>query len=233
LRLHMQTSGRSLIAHHFKNNLTRTAVELTLAYINAINSCHSNSADEPFTTPSAEYVQLAAQAQAILLEESGLFKYIMNVFGGSPGMRIIEQAVEQGILVEFDQIDRLGGVLAAIEQRYQRSQIQAAAHQYETQIDNGVRPIVGLNRYHDQHALLPEVHLIRTPRKRKQLQIERLREFKRRHQEEAQRALESLTQVVNSGGNVFAELIHTVEVCSLGQISGRLAELVGRYRPTM
>ena len=73
-KLHTQTSGRSLIAHDFKNNLTRTAVELMLAYINATNSCHSNSADEPFTTPAEEYVRLAAQAQAILLEESGLFK---------------------------------------------------------------------------------------------------------------------------------------------------------------
>src|SRR5205809_2462474 len=51
-KLHTQTSGRSLIAAEFKNNLTRTAAELILAYINATNSCHSNSADEPFTTPS-------------------------------------------------------------------------------------------------------------------------------------------------------------------------------------
>ncbi len=233
LRLHTQTSGRSLIAHHFKNNLTRTAVELMLAYINATNSCHSNSADEPFTTPSAEYVQLASQAQAILLEETGLFKYMMHAFGGSPGMRIVEQAVEEGILAEFDQIDRLGGVLAAIEHRYQRSQIQASAHHYETQIYNSVRPIIGLNRYRDPAEALPDLHLIRTPHKRKQLQIDRLSEFKRRHQESAKRALEALTEVVESGGNVFAELIHTVEVCSLGQITGRLAELVGRYRPTV
>lgn len=232
-RLHTQTSGRSLVAHHFKNNLSRTAVELMLAYINATNSCHSNSADEPFTTPSAEYVQLASQAQAILLEESGLFKYMMNAFGGSPGLRIVAQAVEAGILAEFDQIDRLGGVLAAIEQRYQRSQIQAAAHQYETQINTGVRPIVGLNRYCEPAESLPEVHLIRCSRKQKQRQIDRLSEFKRCHQESAKRALEALTEVVESGGNVLAELIHTVEVCSLGQITGRLAELVGRYRPTV
>src|SRR4029079_16813086 len=90
LKLHTQTSGRSLIAHEFKNNLTRTAVELLLAYINATNSCHSNSADEPFTTPGEEYVRLAAHAQAVLLEETGLFKHTMNLFTGSPGMQIIE-----------------------------------------------------------------------------------------------------------------------------------------------
>src|SRR3989442_14583163 len=105
-KLHTQTSGRSLIAHEFKNNLTRTAVELMLAYINATNSCHSNRADEPFTTPSEEYVRLAAQAQAVLLAETGLFKLMMNTLGGSPGMKIVEQAVEEAILKEFDEIDR-------------------------------------------------------------------------------------------------------------------------------
>ncbi|MBV9464025.1 MAG: methylmalonyl-CoA mutase, partial [Verrucomicrobiae bacterium] len=139
-RLHTQTSGRSLVAASFKNNLTRTAIELILAYINATNSCHSNSADEPFTTPSEEYVRLASHAQSIVLEESGLFKHLQNVFAGSPGLRAVETAVESAILDEFSEIDRLGGVLAATEQRYQRSQIQAAAHRYEQQIQEGIRP---------------------------------------------------------------------------------------------
>src|SRR5205823_1233834 len=86
-KLHTQTSGRSLIAAEFKNNLTRTAAELMLAYMNATNSCHSNSADEPFTTPSEEWIRLAAHGQAILLEESGIFKHTMNMLSGSPGMK--------------------------------------------------------------------------------------------------------------------------------------------------
>ena len=69
-----------------------------LAYMNATNSCHCNSADEPFTTPSEEYVRLAAHAQAILLEESGLFKHMMNMLSGSPGMKILERALEAAIL---------------------------------------------------------------------------------------------------------------------------------------
>ena len=84
-KLHTQTSGRSLIAAEFKNNLTRTAAELMLAYMNGTNSCHSNSADEPFTTPSEEWIRLAAHGQAILLEESGIFKHTMNMLSGSPG----------------------------------------------------------------------------------------------------------------------------------------------------
>src|SRR3982750_1579391 len=86
-KLHTQTSGRSLIAAEFKNNLTRTATELILSYMNATNSCHSNRADEPFSTPTEEWIRLAAHGQAILLEESGIFKHTMNMLSGSPGMK--------------------------------------------------------------------------------------------------------------------------------------------------
>lgn len=232
-RLHTQTSGRSLIAQEFKNNITRTAVELMLAYISATNSCHSNSADEPFTTPDEEYVRIAAQAQPILLEETGLFKTMMNTFGGAPGVKIIEREIQKGILAEFREIDRLGGVLGAVEHRYQRSQIQAAAHRYERQVNDGSRPIVGLNRYRSEATENPKVKIVRTPRGKKRLQIERLREFKRRHAKEAQDALDALASTVKSGGNVFAELINTVEHCSLGQITSCLQDIVGRYRPTV
>jgi methylmalonyl-CoA mutase cobalamin-binding domain/chain len=233
LKLHTQTSGRSLVAHEFKNNLTRTAVELMLAYMNSTNSCHSNSADEPFTTPSEEYVRLAAQAQAILLEESGLFKHVMNLLSGSPGMKAVERAVGDAVLAEFREIDRLGGVLAAVEHRYQRSQIQAAAHRYERQIYDGTRPIIGLNRYRAEGEAHLEVPIVRTDRKKKQLQADRLAKFKRRNARQAAESLDKLSKVVEEGGNVFEQLIETVEHCSLGQITARLHELVGHYRPTV
>ena len=232
-RLHTQTSGRSLIAHEFKNNLTRTAVELLLSYINATNSCHSNSADEPFTTPGEEYVRLAAHAQSILLEETGLFRHMTNLLGGSPGMQLVEQAVERAILDEFRALDRLGGVLPAIELRYQRAQIQTAAHRYEQQIADGTRPVIGLNRYITPADQLAEPKVVRTPRSKKQLQVDRLRKFKHRHRAASQRALDELAKVVECGDNVFAQLIKTVEFCSLGQITSRFFEVVGRYRPSV
>src|ERR1700751_3122087 len=117
-KLHTQTSGRSLIAADWRNNLTRTTAELMLACMNATNSCHSNSADEPFTTPSEQYARYAAHAQSIVLEESGLFKHMMNTLSGSPGMKIVGNAVEAAILEKFRQIDRQGGVLAAVDRRY-------------------------------------------------------------------------------------------------------------------
>ena len=181
---HTQTSGRSLVAAEFKNNLTRTAAELMLSYMNGTNSCHSNSADEPFTTPSEEWIRLAAHGQAILLDESGIFKHTMNMLSGSPGMKAVERAVEAAILEEFREIERLGGVMGAVENRYQRSQIQTAAHRYERQIYDGTRPIIALNKYRNDSEEMPEFELARTPRAKQQLQVDRLKKFKAKNARE-------------------------------------------------
>jgi methylmalonyl-CoA mutase len=238
LKLHTQTSGRSLVAAGFKNNLTRTAIELLIAYLNATNSCHSNSADEPFTTPSEEYVRLASHAQSILLEESGLFKHTMNLLAGSPGLLALERAVERGILEVFREIDALGGVLPAMEQRYQRSKIQESALRYEQQVNSGERPIIGLNKYSDENVgdqprPADAVALARTPPRRQREQVERLRAWKTKNAKRAPEALQRLENVVRGNGNVFAELLNAVEVCSLGQITACLTSVVGKFRPMM
>jgi methylmalonyl-CoA mutase N-terminal domain/subunit len=230
LKLHTQTSGRSLIAAEFQNNLTRTAVELMLSNMNYTKSCHSNSADEPFTTPTEKYATLASHGQSIIMEESGVFKHMMNIFGGAPGLLILEKQVEQAILEVFREMDTLGGVLAAQEQRYQRSKIQEAGHAYEKQIYSGQRPIIGLNKYVNNEPM-PSVPLARTSPKKQRLQVDRLRAFKKKHAKRSSAALQQLENVVRGQGNVFAELIDTVEVCSLGQITSCLTNVVGKFRP--
>lgn len=230
-RLHTQTSGRSLVSAAFRNNLTRTAAELMVAYAGATNSCHSNSADEPFTTPTEEYVRLASQAQAILLEESGLFRHMMGVFSGGPAMAVLSRRVEAAILELFREIDAVGGVMAAVEQRFFRSRIQESAHRYERQIADGRRPIIGLTKYRDPAETFPTVRLARTPKDRQELQVSRLREFKHRHEGPARAALERLEHVARTGGNTFEVLLDAVEVCSEGQITARLKEVWGEYRP--
>jgi methylmalonyl-CoA mutase len=153
------------------------------------------------------------------------------MLSGSPGMKAVERAVETAILDEFREIERLGGVLAAVEERYQRSQIQNAAHRYEQQIYDGTRPIIGLNRYRDGADDIPEVKLARTSRNKQQLQVDRLAKFKKKNVEKAKRALDKLAEVVERGENCFPTLLEAAEVCSLGQITGRLQEVVGRFRP--
>jgi len=145
----------------------------------------------------------------------------MNMLSGSPGMKAVERAVEKAILDEFREIESLGGVMGAVENRYQRSQIQNAAHRYEQQIYDGTRPIVGLNRYRNGSDEMPEIELARTPRAKQQLQVNRLKKFKAKH----------AAAVEKTNENCFPALLEAVEVCSLGQITGRLQHIVGRFRP--
>src|SRR5205823_3286717 len=140
-------------------------------------------------------------------------------------MKAVERAVEKAILDEFRKIESLGGVLAAVENRYQRSQIQSAAHRYEQQIYEGLRPVIALNRYRngtDEDG--PEIELVRTPRSKQQLQVGRLKKFKRNNEKKATAALDKLADVVDSQENCFPALLEAAEVCSLGQISERLQE---------
>src|SRR5207245_2838020 len=155
----------------------------------------------------------------------------MNMLSGSPGMKAVERAVEAAILEEFREIERLGGVLAAVEDRFQRSQIQSAAHRYEEQIYDGTRPIIGLNKYRNGSDDVPEIKLARTPRAKQQLQVDRLAKFKKKNAEKAKRALDRLVDVVERGENCFSTLLEAVEVCSLGQIACHLQEGVGRFSP--
>src|SRR5918998_465825 len=192
---------------------------------------HPKKPHEPFTTPSEEWIRLAAHGQAILLEESGMFKHTMNMLSGSRGMKAVERAVEAAILEEFREIERLGGVMGAVENRYQRSQIQTAAHRYEQQIYNGVRPIIALNKYRNENEEMPEFELARTPRAKQQLQVDRLKKFKAKNARKAEEALNRLADVVETDENCFPALMEAAEVCSLGQICERLQEVVGRFRP--
>src|SRR3989442_2846309 len=112
---------------------------------------------------------------------------------GPPGIKAAERAVETAILDEFREIERLGGVLAAVEERYQRSQIQNASHRYEQQIYDGTRPIIGLNRYRNGADDIPDVKLARTPRSKQQLQVDRLAKFKKEKAEKAKRGLDKLS----------------------------------------
>ena len=121
--------------------------------------------------------------------------------------------------------------MGAVENRYQRSQIQNAAHRYEQQIYNGTRPIVGLTRYRSLEDEMPEIELARTPRKKQELQVRRLKQFKKKNEGKAEKALDKLAAVVESGENTFTALLEAVEVCSLGQITERLQEVVGHFRP--
>ncbi len=236
LKYHCQTSGRSLHSQDIQFNDIRTTLQALCAIYDNCNSLHTNAFDEAITTPSAESVRRALAIQLIINREWGLTKN-ENMNQGSFIFEELTHLVEEAVLNEFDQITKRGGVLGAMETGYQRSKIQEESIYSETLKHSGELPIIGVNTFRDPDADLDQlnesVELSRATEEEKQSQLKRLADFKKRHEKEAPAALERLQKVAISGENIFAELMNTVRVCSLEQITQALYDVGGQYRRGM
>ena len=231
-KYHIQTSGRSLHARAIQFNDIRTTLQALTAIYDNCNSLHTNAYNEAITTPTEESVRRAMAIQMIINREFGMAQN-ENLLQGSYILEELTDLVEEAVLGEFDRINERGGVLGAIELQYQRRKIQEESLQYELKKDSGELPIVGVNTFIDPKGEeeSEEVELARATNNEKDEQIERLRSFHRRHEAESDAALSRLKRVaLREDGNVFAELMTTVRVASLGQISHALYEVGGQYR---
>jgi methylmalonyl-CoA mutase len=239
LKYHIQTSGRSLHSQEIQFNDIRTTLQALCAVYDNCNSLHTNAYDEAITTPSDESVRRALAIQLIINREWGLARN-ENMNQGSFIVEELTQLVEEAVLMEFDRISERGGVLGAMETGYQRSLIQEESMHYEMLKHTGELPIIGVNTFRDPEAEKVDfaetqtcIPLQRATEEEKESQLRRLAEFQKRGEKEAPAALERLQQVALNGGNVFAELMETVRVCSLGQITKALYEVGGQYRRNM
>jgi methylmalonyl-CoA mutase len=236
LKYHIQTSGRSLHSQDIQFNDVRTTLQALCAIYDNCNSLHTNAFDEAITTPSAESVRRALAIQLIINREWGLTAN-QNMNQGSFIIEQLTDLVEEAVLKEFDRITERGGVLGAMETGYQRGKIQEESMYYEMLKHTGRLPIIGVNTFRDPDAgaeLLNEsIELARATEEEKQSQLNRLAQFKKRHASEAPAALQRLQNVALSGDNIFAELMNTVRVCSLGQITQALYDVGGKYRRNM
>ncbi len=232
LKYHVQTSGRSLHAQEIQFNDIRTTLQALLALQDQCNSLHTNAYDEAITTPTEESVRRAMAIQLINTRELGWLKN-ENPIQGSHFVTWLTDRVERAVLEEFDRLNARGGVLGAMETQYQRSCIQEQSLYYERRKHDGSLPIVGVNTFLPPQAadLTPRLdQLSRATPEEKQQQLDHLAAFHAAHAGAAGPALERLQRVARAGENVFAELMHTVRVASLGQITHALYEVGGRYR---
>lgn len=236
LKYHIQTSGRSLHSQEIQFNDIRTTLQALCAVYDNCNSLHTNAFDEAITTPSHESVRRALAIQLIINREWGLAKN-ENMIQGSYIVDELTRLVEEAVLEEFEKLSERGGVLGAMETGYQRSRIQEESIYYEGLKHSGALPIVGVNTFreadHDFEELSDGVELSRATVEEKESQLKRLADFKKRNEKTAPDALQKLHKVVLAGDNVFEELMNTVRVCSLGQITQALYDVGGQYRRNM
>ena len=236
LKYHIQTSGRSLHAQEMDFNDIRTTLQALMAIYDNCNSLHTNAYDEAVTTPTEESVRRAMAIQMIITKEFGLARN-ENSLQGSFIIEELTDLVEEAVMAEFERIDQRGGVLGAMETQYQRSRIQDESMLYEHKKHNGELPIVGVNTFlnprADEAGFNTTGELARATKEEKEQQILNLRAFHELNKDKAPAALKVLQETAIAGGNIFAELMETVKVASLGQISHALYEVGGKYRRNM
>ena len=237
LKYHIQSSGRSLHAQEYTWNDYRTTLQALYALADNANSLHTNSRDEAFGTPTEDTVRDAVAIQLILSKEYGWLQN-ENPLQGSYVTNWLTDSVEEEIQKIFEEMNRRGGVLGALEVNYQRNRIQEESMIYEHKKHSGELPIIGVNTFEEgaDNSLSIEgfdVDVTRSDESERMMVIERNKIFRETHAKEAEKGLERLKKVAREGGNLFEVMMDIVQYCTVGQVTQALFETGGKFRRNM
>lgn len=230
LRFHTQTAGVSLTAQQPMNNVARVAVQALAAVLGGTQSLHTNSLDEAWALPSEHAVQIALRTQQIIAQESGVTNTV-DPLGGSYFLEALTNRLEEEAYSYFNKIDKLGGVLPAIERGFQQREIADAAARYQSEIDKKSRIIVGVNDFEVEEEL--KVPLLRVDETGEKRQLERLGRIRRERNgtrvEASLRAIrEAATDPRKNLMPLFVDAVNAY--ATLGEIMGVLRQVWGEYR---
>ncbi|MEW5720819.1 MAG: methylmalonyl-CoA mutase family protein, partial [Chloroflexota bacterium] len=176
MRFHTQTAGVSLTAQQPMNNVVRVAIQALAAVLGGTQSLHTNSLDEAWALPSQDAAIIALRTQQIIAHESGVTNTV-DPLGGSYFVEALTNRMEREANAYFDRIEKIGGVLPALEKGFFQREIAESAARYQTEIEKKDRVIVGVNDYVVQEEL--KVPLLRVDEAGAQRQIARLQKIRR------------------------------------------------------
>lgn len=228
LRFHVQTSGESLTAQQVDNNIVRVATEAMAAVLGGCQSLHTNSRDEALALPTEQSAKVALRTQQIIGSETGVTK-AADPMAGSYYIEALTDTIEEQVWKYLKRIDRMGGAMAAIEKGYFQEEIRNNAYRLKKEIDGNSRVIVGVNKFHDAQDVEPALNRIDPEIEKKQLA--RLQEFKSgRDMTKVNGTLAALQKAAEKDENLMPLIINGVKsYATLGEISGTLTEVFGRY----
>lgn len=230
LRFHTQTAGSTLTAQQPSNNIVRVTLQALAAILGGTQSLHTNSMDEALGLPSEHAVQIALRTQQILAYESGVADTI-DPLAGSFAIETMTDQIEQGAMEYIQQIDELGGALAAVETGFMQREIQDAAYSSQKAIERQEAVVVGVNQYTSGDSLTIQPLIVDPQIERRQIEaLRRLRE--RRDQERVNRSLEDIREAAGTNHNLMPYFITAVEHdATLGEICQTLRTVWGEYQP--
>ena len=229
LRTHTQTAGVSATAQQPLNNIARVAIQALAAVLGGAQSLHTNSYDETWALPTEDAVTVALRTQQIVAEETGVALTI-DPLGGSYFLESLTDQMEAAAAEYIATIDRMGGMIAAIDQGYPQKEIADAAYRYQLMEDRKEKVTVGVNKY----VMADEkgIHFLKIDEAVEHEQIERTGRFKAaRDMAKVERRLKQLADACRNGQNLMPVLVDAVkDYASLGEISDVYRQVFGLYR---
>ncbi|MEI8142218.1 MAG: methylmalonyl-CoA mutase family protein [Chitinophagia bacterium] len=229
LRFHTQTGGATLTAQQPLNNITRVTIQTIAAVMGGTQSLHTNGFDEALGLPTEQAATIALRTQQIVAYESGIPE-TADPLAGSFFVENLTAEVETKALELIEQIDAMGGSVAAIESGWMQQKISDSAYKYQKDIESKEKIIVGVNEY--QSSENNKIPVFKIDASIQQAQIEKIKALKaNRDSMLAKNCLAAIAEAVNSGQNIMPPVIAAVEAkCTLGEISDVLRNIFGEYQ---
>lgn len=232
LRFHTQTAGCTLTAQQPDNNIVRVAIQALAAVLGGTQSLHTNSRDEALSLPSQQSVRIALRTQQVIAYESGVAETV-DPMAGSYYLESLTKIIEQEAMNYITKIDQLGGSPKAIEHGFIQREIQNSAYQYQKDIEEKRRIIVGVNQFQSEEE--PMKDLLKVNPEIEKRQTERLNKLKKNRNElKVQENLKLLTKMANSEQNIMPAILDCVRsYATLGEICDQLRAVFGEYKESL
>lgn len=231
LRFHTQTAGVQLTAQQPEVNLVRVAVQALGAVLGGTQSLHTNSFDEAIALPTEKAARLALRTQQVLAYESDVTATV-DPFAGSYVVESLTDEIEAATLALMEQVEERGGAVAAIEQGFQKLEIEKSAYQVAKEIDSGERTVVGVNRFTvDEEEHYEPLRVDPAIEVDQRARLERIRV--ERDQAAVDEALARLRAAAAGTDNLLYPMKDALRAqATVGEVSDALREVWGVYTPT-
>ena len=231
LRFHAQTAGVSLTAQQPYNNVVRTSLQALAAVLGGTQSLHTNSLDEALALPTAEAATLALRTQQIMAHETGVAG-VVDPLGGSYFLERLTRDMEEEALAYFDTIDRMGGMVEAIERGFPQREVAESAYSFQQAVERREKIIVGVNDF--VAADEEPIEILYIDESAGEQQLAKLAELKRTRDTGAvRRTLDALKAGAAGSANTMPLLIDAVRAyATVGEMCDALREVWGEYVET-
>jgi len=206
----------------------RTALQALSAVLGGTNSLHTNSLDEALALPTAEAATLALRTQQVIAHESGVAN-VVDPLGGSYFVERLTQDLENGALDYFAQIDRMGGMVEAIERGFPQQEIAESAYRFQQAVERREKVIVGVNEFVQSDE--PPIEILYIDDSAADRQLEKLATLKRTRDNDAvKRGLDRLSAAARTSENLMPRILEAVRAyATIGEMCDALRDVWGEY----